>query len=41
MMREPGDEPPPLLGRWSRLYALVIAELAGMIALCAWLSRQR
>lgn len=36
----PDDEPPPLLGRWWRLYALVIVELVAMIALCAWLSRR-
>ena len=35
------DEPPPILGRWSRLYALVIAELALVIAFCGWLSRLR
>jgi hypothetical protein len=26
-------EPPPILGRWSRLYALVLLELALCIAL--------
>ena len=34
------DPPPPILGRWSRLYALVIAELIGTILLCGWLSRR-
>jgi hypothetical protein len=33
------DEPPPFLGRWSRLYALVILELVLVIAFCGWLSR--
>lgn len=32
-------EPPPVLGTWPRLYALVIAELVLVIALCGWLSR--
>jgi hypothetical protein len=37
--REPGrapddDEPPPFLGRWSVLYAAVVAELLLIIALC-------
>jgi hypothetical protein len=36
----PTEEPPPFLGRWSRLYALVILELIGIIALCGWLSRR-
>ena len=31
-------ERPPLLGRWSRLYALVIANLALTIAMLAWLT---
>ncbi|MBI1899020.1 MAG: hypothetical protein HYZ57_03390 [Acidobacteria bacterium] len=33
--RRPGvaDEPPPLLGRWPRLYAAVLAWLAVLIAL--------
>jgi hypothetical protein len=34
----PDDEPPPILGRWSALYALVIGELLLVILLCAWLS---
>jgi hypothetical protein len=29
----PADEPPPFLGRWSRLYALVLVLLAVEIAL--------
>ena len=32
------DERPPLLGRWSRLYLLVIANLALTIAMLAWLT---
>jgi hypothetical protein len=35
------DEPPPVLGRWSRLYALVIGELLLVIALCGWLNGLR
>lgn len=37
-----GDEhePPPLLGRWSRLYALVIGVLLLAIALLALLTRR-
>jgi hypothetical protein len=31
---------PPLLGRWSRLYALVIGSLALWIGLLAWLTRR-
>ena len=34
------DEPPPLLGRWSRLYALVVIELAAVIAALFWLTRR-
>ena len=35
----PIDEPPPVLGSWRRLYALVIANLLLLIALCGWLAR--
>ena len=38
-MSEPGDGPPPFLGSWRRLYALVIGALAVVIALLAWLDR--
>jgi len=31
--RSPADEPPPILGRWSRLYTLVLVALAVEIAL--------
>ncbi len=34
-----GVEPPPVLGTWPRLYALVLAVLALVIAFCFWLSR--
>ena len=34
------DEPPPLLGRWSRLYALIVIELAAVIAILYWLTRR-
>ena len=33
------DEPPPILGRWSRLYALVLIALALEIALFGILTR--
>jgi hypothetical protein len=32
------DEPPPILGSWSALYALVIGELLLVILLCQWLT---
>ena len=34
------DEPPPVLGRWSRLYLLVALELAVVIAVLYWLTRR-
>lgn len=34
----PPDEAPPFGVRWGVLYALVVAELAGMILLCGWLT---
>ena len=34
----PEDEPPPILGSWRTLYALVIVELLLVIAFCGWLS---
>ena len=40
--RDPGrgaDEPPPFLGRWSRLYALVAGALALEILLFWWFTR--
>ena len=33
------DEPPPILGRWSVLYGVLIAELLLVIGLCHWLTR--
>jgi hypothetical protein len=33
------DEPPPVLGRWRNLYALVIGALAAVILLLLWLTR--
>ena len=39
--REPadaGEEPPPILGSWGALYAVVIGELLLVIALCGWLT---
>jgi len=32
------DEPPPVLGRWSRLYALVVVELVTIILILLWLT---
>lgn len=32
------DEPPPFLGRWSRVYAVVLLVLALDIALLMWLT---
>ncbi len=34
-----GDEPPPPLGSWTALYALVIGALIVTIALLLWLTR--
>jgi hypothetical protein len=34
------DEPPPFLGSWRRLYALVVLELLGIIAALYWLTRR-
>jgi hypothetical protein len=36
---KPVDEPPPLLGSWNALYAVVVIELLLVIVLCGWLSR--
>jgi hypothetical protein len=36
--RPGGEDPPPILGSWRALYAVVIGELALVIALCGWLS---
>ena len=33
MTEETPEPPPPVLGRWSRLYALVLIELATCIVL--------
>ena len=30
------DDPPPFLGTWGRLYALVLFVLAALIALFTW-----
>lgn len=32
------DPPPPVLGRWSRLYAVVLLVLAATILLMGWVS---
>jgi len=34
------DEPPPILGRWSRLYALVVLELVAVILGLYWLTHR-
>ncbi len=36
---EPPEEPPPLLGTWGRLYALVLLGLAGWIVLFYFFGR--
>ncbi|MEO5989545.1 MAG: hypothetical protein ABIU54_09655 [Candidatus Eisenbacteria bacterium] len=33
-----GDEPPPLLGSWTMLYALVIGALVVTLVLLLWLT---
>ena len=38
--RDGEGEPPPILGRWSRLYALVVLELLAIIAALFWLTRR-
>jgi hypothetical protein len=34
------DEPPPILGSWRGLYALVVLELLAVIAALYWLTRR-
>jgi len=34
------EEPPPVLGRWSRLYLLVVLELVTVILILLWLTRR-
>jgi hypothetical protein len=34
------EEPPPILGRWRNLYAVVLGALIALIALCAWLTHR-
>jgi hypothetical protein len=34
------EEPPPVLGRWSRLYALLAVELLVTILALYWLTRR-
>jgi hypothetical protein len=33
------DEPPPVLGTWSRVYTFVICYLAAVIGLFYWFTR--
>jgi len=33
-----GDPPPPVLGRWSRVYAVVLVALAITIVAMGWLT---
>ncbi len=33
-----GEEPPPILGSWRAVYAVVIGELLVVIAVCYWLT---
>jgi hypothetical protein len=35
MMQEP-DEPPPILGTWTRLYSAILLFLVALIALFYW-----
>jgi hypothetical protein len=35
----PRDEPPPALGSWPRLYAVVLANLVVMIVLLVWFTK--
>jgi hypothetical protein len=35
----PHDEQPPILGTWSRMYALVIVYLFALIGLFYWFTR--
>jgi len=34
------DEPPPVLGTWGRLYALVAIELIVVVLVLLWLTRR-
>ncbi len=36
---EAGEAPPPILGTWPRLYALVLGTLVLVVVLLHWLSR--
>lgn len=36
MSPEIEDEPPPVLGRWSRVYAAILCELVLVIAAFYW-----
>ena len=33
------DEPPPILGAWPRVYAVVLVYLAAVIAIFYWFTR--
>jgi hypothetical protein len=33
------DEPPPILGTWGRVYAVVLVYLAAVISAFAWFTR--
>ncbi len=33
------EEPPPFLGRWSRVYTAVVVYLVAVISLFAWFGR--
>ncbi|MGA7616720.1 MAG: hypothetical protein WBX15_16220 [Thermoanaerobaculia bacterium] len=37
--RDSDKEPPPILGSWPRLYAIVLGELALLIALFTWFTK--
>jgi hypothetical protein len=38
-MKEIEDEPPPVLGSWSRVYTFVLCYLASVIAVFYWFTR--
>jgi hypothetical protein len=33
------EEPPPILGKWSRLYLVLVGALLAQVLLYAWLTR--
>ena len=35
----PAEGPPPILGSWGRMYALVLGALCVVVAILAWLTQ--